>query len=234
MKILNTKNADSHAIKMLIYGESGAGKTSLARTIKEPVIVVSSEGGLLSIADAGLDYIDVTRDDNGNAIPKEKRLERVGEAYKFLSTEKHQYKWVFIDSITEIGQNVVEKLQVEFPERKDGLVLWGEYAKRMRSLIKAFRDLHMNVIMTALCVIEKDDMGRKMTKIDLNGKVGEQMPQFLDEVFYLNADQDGKRTLVTNRTSNILAKDRSGCLGKTEEADLSLIVEKIRKGKKNV
>ena len=38
--------------KILVYGISGAGKTSLAKTAPGKVLVISAEAGLLSIKDA--------------------------------------------------------------------------------------------------------------------------------------------------------------------------------------
>ena len=41
MRIVNTDSLGASEIKILVYGESGAGKTTLATTIDEPVLVVS-------------------------------------------------------------------------------------------------------------------------------------------------------------------------------------------------
>ena len=47
----------------MCYGQSGAGKTSLIKTLPSP-IVLSAEGGLLSIQDANLPYIEIASMDN--------------------------------------------------------------------------------------------------------------------------------------------------------------------------
>lgn len=230
MKISNTQSDANHPIKMLIFGESGSGKTSLAGTIKEPTLLISAESGLLTLKNKSIDVIDVSQDDAGNIIPKEKRIARLGEAYQYLLTDeaKKKYKWIFIDSLTELSQNMVEQLNVEFPERKDSLVMYGENAKRMRSLVKSFRDMPFyNVVFTALSTVDKDENGTRFTNIDLIGSFANKLPGFLDEVFYLHVDKDGNRSLLTQRTDRVVSKDRSGRLDKFEPADLNLISEKI-------
>jgi RecA-family ATPase len=57
IQLKNTLDVSSNGIKVLVYGHAGAGKTTLGATMPVPIII-SAEGGLLSIKDAGLDYIE--------------------------------------------------------------------------------------------------------------------------------------------------------------------------------
>ena len=50
-------------IKMLVAGNPGAGKTLLASTALNP-IYASAEGGLMSIADKGLPYVEIEKIDD--------------------------------------------------------------------------------------------------------------------------------------------------------------------------
>ena len=235
MNITSTKNFSHDKLKILTYGNSGSGKTTLAGTIDEPTLLISAEGGTLSLADKDIDMVDITIDDNGQLIPKEKRIERLGQVYKYLLTEecRSKYKWIFIDSLSELSQNMMEALYVEFPDRKDTLPMYGENSKRMRSLIKSFRDIpYYNVVMTALPEVEKDENNQRYIGISVVGKLAHQLPGFFDFVFYLAVDraEDGTltRKLVTGMSDRLVAKSRSTKLNQFEAANLGLIAKKIR------
>jgi len=59
ISVKTTGSLSANGVKMLVYGQAGAGKTSLIRTLPDPIIL-SAEGGLLSIQDADLPYIEIS------------------------------------------------------------------------------------------------------------------------------------------------------------------------------
>jgi phage nucleotide-binding protein len=238
MKIQNTKNVNEQKIKAVIYGLSGAGKTTLADSLKDfNTLIISAESGLMSIAGSGIDFVDITKDDNGNLLPKENRIDRLMEVYKFANSleAKKKYNLLFIDSLTEISQCLYDRLKKEFPDRKDSLVLYGELGQKTRDMIKAFRDLgDYHVVFTCLSVIDKDETGKRFAAFDLIGSISNKLAGFFDLVLYLRADSEGKRELICDATDSILAKNRGGKLQAVEPADLGLLFNKILKGETNV
>jgi hypothetical protein len=230
MKVSNTSEINSTFIKMLVFAPSGAGKTSLAKTVTNPkdILVISAESGLLSLAGSGIDFVDITRDDKDLPISPEERIKKLKSVYDFLALGT-SYKWVMLDSITEISQIMVTALQKEFPDRKDSLVLWSENAKRMRAVIKNFRDLpKYNVVMTSLVDIDKDENNKRFTVPDVAGGLKREIQAFFDEVFYLHSDENGVRNFVTYQTPTMNCKDRSGKLDKMEPASLDVVYKKIK------
>jgi hypothetical protein len=244
MKVQNTSETESSGIKIVVAGEAGNGKTTLARTIQatlgERVLLVSAEAGLLSLKGSGVDYIDLQTDEEGKPVPKENRVARLGAVYTWLLKPEQtaKYKWVFIDSLTEVNQNLLEGLECnpEYNSPKDTIKKYGELAKRMRSLCKTFRDMpHYSVVFSALVKKVTDSDNLAKSAVDITGSFALQLPALFDEVFYLGvtdevgADGRNKRVLLTQKTDRIeFPKDRSGRLERYETADLGVVVNKMR------
>ena len=237
MKTTTTEKFNHDKLKILVLGESGSGKTFLASTIKEKTLIISAEAGLLTLADFNIDVIDITVDENDKIIPKEKRYLELRKVYQLLLTKEYleNYSWIYLDSLTEVSQLLVDELQTLIPDRKDSLVLWGEYSKRMRSLVKAFRDLPYNFVATGLVKVTQDELNRRFIGLDVAGKISGTIARDFDEVFYLSTqqkeDNNIERIVVTFKTDQNMAKDRSSKLDMYEKRDLSVIASKIRGGK---
>lgn len=218
-----------------IYGQSGIGKTTAAATTGKKTLIISLENGLRSIADHEIDVYDVTVDANGNELPRHIRHDKLLHAFKILQDDqyKSRYEVLFFDSLTEIAQNLVEKLKLTYPDRKDVMKLWGDYNDAMLNIVKTIRDFKpYSIVVTALDKIETDEFQRRFHGIDISGKIASRIPAFFDEVFYYGKfDVDGEqvRMFLTDGGDNYLAKDRSGKLEKLEKPNLSNILDKINK-----
>jgi len=214
-----TKEATAQAVKLLVYGQAGAGKTSLIPTLPTPVIL-SAEGGLLSIADTNLPFIEITSMDD------------LREAYKWLtnSTEAAEFESVALDSISEIAEVV---LNAEKKINKDPRAAYGAMQEQMADIIRGFRDLPgKHVYMSAKLEKTQDEMGRVLYAPSMPGnKTGQSLPYFFDEVLALRVEKDAegmtRRALMTDGDGLWLAKDRSGKLEVWEDADLGDIIRKI-------
>jgi phage nucleotide-binding protein len=214
-----TKEATAQAVKLLVYGQAGAGKTSLIPTLPKPVIL-SAEGGLLSIADTNLPFIEITSMDD------------LREAYKWLtsSAEAAEFESVALDSISEIAEVV---LNAEKKINKDPRAAYGAMQEQMADVIRAFRDLPgKHVYMSAKLEKTQDEMGRVLYAPSMPGnKTGQSLPYFFDEVLALRVEKDAegftRRALMTDGDGLWLAKDRSGKLEVWEDADLGEIIKKI-------
>lgn len=230
MRIQSTENKEAFNIKALIFGASGAGKTTLAASLSK-VLIISAEAGLLSLANRKIDYIDISKDEEGSLVSARERISNLRKVYALLQTDeyKNKYENIYIDSLSEIGSQLVLMLQEEYPEAKDGLVMWGKYNKDITQIIKAFRDLPFyNVFFTALEAVDTDEQKRRFIGIQLNGSISSRIQQYFDEVFYLGIGEEDKRYILTAPTEKVLAKDRSGKLDKFEMAHLGNIINKIK------
>lgn len=219
INLRSTKGLHANGVKLLVYGNAGAGKTSLIPTLPNPV-VLSAEGGLLSIADADVPFVEVSSYDT------------LMEAYAWLtqSAEAKGFDSVALDSISEIAEVV---LNHEKKIAKDPRAAYGNMQEQMSDLIRAFRDLpEKHVYFTAKCEKATDETGRLLFAPSMPGnKTGQQLPYFFDEVLALRVEKDAEgksqRALMCDSDGIWLAKDRSGKLDTWESPDLGALIAKI-------
>ena len=221
MAILVKKTGGIHAngVKVLVYGHAGSGKTTLAATLPNP-LVISAEGGLLSIAGADLPYIEVTS------------METLKDAYKWVSESKEAvgFESIALDSISEIAEVV---LNYEKKIAKDPRQAYGAMQEQMTDIIRAFRDLNgKHVYFSAKCEKTADESGKILYSPSMPGnKTGQALPYFFDEVLALRVEMDSEknpvRALMTQTDGLWQAKDRSGKLDAWESPDLGELIKKI-------
>lgn len=218
IQLRSTKGLSSNGVKLLVYGQAGAGKTSLIKTLPNPV-VLSAEGGLLSIADADLPFIEISDMDSLN------------EAYAWLlSDEGKRFDSVALDSISEIAEVV---LSSEKKKTKDPRQAYGALQEIMGDLIRSFRDLPgKHVYFSAKLEKSQDEMGRMLYAPSMPGnKLAQGLPFYFDEVLALRVEKDAdgntQRALMCDSDGLWSAKDRSGKLDAWEAPDLGELIRKI-------
>ena len=247
--------ADSHKIKMLVYGPPGVGKTTLAATadlhpLTKKVLFINVEGGMLSVSDMsriGLkEAPDVT--DMGT-------FDNLDKIFWFLAKGNHPYQTVCIDSLSELQmvnlESIVEK-QVGATSRSGGKReslddIWqedyGVSTQQIRRLIRKFRDLPMHVIFTCLDRTDMDKQKNVFVGPALTPKVATAAMGYMDIVAYMYADsatdEDGQTTytrkLLCQPYDRWIAKDRSpgGKLGMViEDPSIPKIMNMIIGGTK--
>lgn len=220
MKIQNTSDLSGQHTKILVYGPSGTGKTTLggSMALRMKTLMISAESGLLSLRNL--------KDEDGN--PPSVDYVTVGcfadmeAAYHHLKNAKHDYQGVVIDSLTEIQKvckdAIMEQTKKDAMEMRD----WGTLAHKIERMVRAFRDLPMHVIVTALDDAEADKItGEIKVWPALQGSVQKQLPAYFDLVLYAFTrevgEPDARKTVhavLTQNSGKYVAKDRSGRLPK--------------------
>ena len=212
---------EKQGAKLLVYGAAGAGKTKLCATAPGKVLVLSAEAGLLSIRDAkNVDAVEL------------KEAAEVMEFHKALDTGELQYDTVCSDSISEISEIL---LNHEKSKSKDARQAYMEVQNSVTNVMRAFRDLQMNVIF--ICKMDKTVVENSVTfepKM-VGAKLGQAITYFFDEVLALRViedqDEEGnivkRRWLQTEMGQGYTAKDRSGKLDPFEAPDLSSLLIKL-------
>lgn len=221
-----TSQAALHGLKLLVYGESGAGKTTLCGTLDEATtLFISAENGLLCLR--GKNFLVATVENYADVVT----------VYNALLNDPQcaVYTTVVLDSVSDIA----EKLLVESKAKmKDPRQAFGDVQEKIIGICRAFRDLPgRNVIFTAKAENMKDELtGALQVGPSLPGqKLGPQLPYLFDEVFYLlvqettdaTGKKEHKRWLQTGRDNKYVAKDRSGTLDFWEAPNLPALFQKI-------
>lgn len=225
-------NTITRGISMIIYGDPGRGKTTLASTL--PVgktIIINTEAGLGPLLGTGHVVFNLKTD-----------LTELERLYQHLRTEDHPFENVVIDNISELQDWMLRTLfkgrGKDFPEVRER----GDVATKMKEYITLFRDLtterNMNVIFNAweeTFELERSDagtatkVGPKVTKgiyQDICGKV--------DAVGHLEVyEKTGDRFIRFTGTPKMIAKCQFKGLDEEggiilEEANLPNIINKIK------
>lgn len=183
LKIEALEERDAYA-NILVYGESGVGKTVFASTAPRPILWLESEGGTSSIGDK-----------KGIDIARVSGLETYREALVYLESNPGKYKTVVIDSFSETQAAVLKDIMGAVkrldPTRDEFSPQWDEWGRLtgiMREIARAYRDLPANVIITALQREDKDDLtGRVKVRPRLSPTLADELPAYMDAVLYLYA-----------------------------------------------
>ncbi len=214
-----TKQASKHN-NLLVYGRSGVGKTTLIATAKKPLII-STESGLLSIADYDIPVIEI------------KDLDDFKEAYKFCKQKKilKKYDLIALDSISDIAETVLSHLKENV---KDPRQAYGQLADSIGKLIRKFRDLDTSTYFIAKAEVYENAAGMQALRPSMPGKkLTNDIDYFFDVVLCLeiNTDDEDKpyRYLRTQLTSTVNAKDRSNKLNAIEKPNLAYVMKKLKK-----
>lgn len=218
IQLKSTRGLHAQGVKLLVYGQAGAGKTSLIKTLPDPV-VLSAEGGLLSIADADIPFVEINS------------MQSLEEALAWCTSEEAgQFKSIALDSISEIAEVC---LSHEKRIAKDPRQAYGAMQDAMAYIIRAFRDLPAkHVYFSAKLEKTQDEMGRILYAPSMPGnKTGQALPYYFDEVLALRVEKDAdgqtQRALMCDSDGLWTAKDRSGKLEAWEAPDLGAIIDKI-------
>lgn len=144
MQVTSTKDQPEKGCTILIYGDSGVGKTTLLGTLEpSETLIIDIEGGTAVLKDKDIALIRIESD-----------LSNLKEIIDELADTDTPYKNVCLDSITELERCMLVNLGLA--GKNNGIPALGDYLAvqyGLREILRTLRDLRekgKNVIINAL------------------------------------------------------------------------------------
>jgi len=230
MEVKNSKGlAKTGGVRILMYGSSSASKTYQAIHTGK-TIVISSEKADLTLNEYDVDILHITS------------LSELKSAYKFVEKNVDKYDTVFIDSLTDIGEQIVTELKDSGNyTASDTFKMWADFTDLMVKISKSFRDLQgINVVLIALEESVKNGFDEKIMPQIPAKKAQKKLISLYDIVIRLCVNENGDREFICHSNVESEARDRSGNLERIEpcvfskkqniNAGLGKIITKALKG----
>lgn len=171
------------AVKMLVVGEPGAGKTRTTSCWPDPFIL-NADAGLMSVADRKTPNTTIT---DSKQIKEIIDILQGGPAY-IKDQLGVPVKTVVIDTLDEVARMLVrERLK---SERKEAMAIqdWGWLGDQLRIMVRAFRNLDLHVIFNVHAKSQEDsETGRTFIKPGIQGAMGDEIAGYVDIAVLLQA-----------------------------------------------
>jgi hypothetical protein len=236
--IVDLQDEDEY-VNLLVYADSGVGKTVFAGSDDDVLFIAPEDNGTISAKRLG-------------STAKKWQIHKwsdIQAAYKWLeSLDVIPFNWIALDSLTEMQQMCMRHILDEgvkmnpsrdpdVPQLQD----WIPYFEKVRKMVKAFANLPVNVIFTALQQDEEDEEGNKVVLPMMQGKgtqYAKQVASFMTSFGQMRIAKrragqhtDGTdrweevRVITWKNTKTVMAKDRTLCL---EPQTINLSLKEIR------
>lgn len=226
MNIRNAKDMEKVGSTVLIYGESGMGKTTALGTLQGKTLIIDIEGGSSVLRGKDVDIVSVPQDLSGlKDLFTELSLNPTALGYKNIcldsATELQSFMLVNLGTISKLG----------VPSLQD----YGTVTFKMREYMRKLRDLRehgINVVVTALEMYLEIEHNEEVTRTKafpmMMKKLAPEVCGMFDVVTRLcvssKKDHEGERFLVLDGTDDYMAKNRYGGAPYIHGCDLGAMI----------
>jgi len=215
--------AFTESINMLVYGDSGVGKTVFAGSAPK-ALILRAENGAISAYRLG----------SKAKVWKINTWEDFEAAYDWIEANPDVFEWVVVDSITKLQElcirSILDKAVKDNPKRDLDIPAIQDHYKwqlLMKRFVVMFNDLPVNVLWTALAMHKEDQEGEDLVLPLITGKgydISAAVCAEMNVVGYFRVVNvktkkgtqvvvEQQRQLMVKTTPPYFAKDRYGTIG---------------------
>lgn len=224
--------------KILVYGDSGSGKTYFAGTFPDPLFL-DLEDGMRSLLPLKRNIKRYPKDPAHNIAT----LDEVKAFYQLvrkIKPEEAPFKTIVIDSLNELQILVLDnsikttntqRIYDDQPTQGD----YGKLARDMQTLVRLFIKLPYNIIFVAGAK-EREYPEDKLLPLFLGKKTGPDVRRIIEQIGYCYTkqaakDQPAEHVIAFSDTPAYIAKDRTGKLTRPIRNTYESMMAVVNKGK---
>lgn len=235
----------SENVKVLVYGEAGAGKTVFACGFPGPVYVADFDGKVSSAASyyrgigqgarlEEIDYDDYTKQGETD-IAFNRWSRKLYELEQEAQQGTLRYRTVVIDSLTFYADRAMEKVMADNPAIRGpvkgipGLQHYGVFNPHFKAQLARALNLPCNIVVTSHIKMDKDELSGQIVRGPmLTGKLQAFIPILFPEVYRAYAERKGEDTKFLLQTKpdmyfSVIRSQIHGLPAKVESKYESLI-----------
>lgn len=209
----------TESINILVYGDSGCGKTVMGSALPD-LLIVAAEPGTVSAKRAG---------SRAKVWPIHEWNDLV-KVRDYLAYSQHPFKWVLMDSATKMQaiciRDIMRANVKANPKRDPHIPAIQDYFKwqlMMKEMVVDFNELSINTLWTAQKMVRDDPEGDPVILPLIEGKdyqISAYVCAQMDVVMHMDLTKvksgsgvSIERRLITGNTPPYFAKDRYSILG---------------------
>jgi hypothetical protein len=224
--------------KILVYGDSGSGKTYFAGTFPDPLFL-DLEDGMRSLLPLKRNIKRYPKNPS-QTITHLDEVKTFYQLVKKINPATAPFKTIVIDSLNELQilvlDNSIKSTQTtriydDQPTQGD----YGKLARDMQTMVRLFIKLPYNIVFIAGAK-EREYAEDKVLPLFLGKKTGPDVRRIMEQVGYCYTKQSGKdqpveHVVAFGDTPSFLAKDRTGKLGRPITNTYEAMMSIVNKGK---
>lgn len=210
MVINNTKDLSKTGATILLYGESGVGKTTALGTLRGKTLLIDIEGGSTVLRGKDIDVVSIPSTLDGlKGVVDELTVGDVASAYDNIA----------LDSATELQTFMLVAMGKDSKSGAPSLNDYGVVSFKMREYLRKFRNLRdkgVNVIVMALEMPIELEQGEDVVRTKMFPMVLKKLAPEACGLFDVvgrmrvssKAGHEGQRYIVLDGNDDMTAKNR--------------------------